>query len=81
MPLEFHHQALVHHYYPGFMPKNEIHMNTTQQQMKKQNLDSSFNDSFGQGMTYSYGQNGQHQQLLANEKLNFKILHQKVSRL
>ena len=72
---------LVHHYYPGFMPKNEIHMNTTQQQMKKQNLDSSFNDSFGQGMTYSYGQNGQHQQLLANEKLNFKILHQKVSRL
>ena len=54
-------------------------MNTTQHQMKKQNLDSSFNDSFGQGMTYTYGQDGQHAQLLANEKLNYKILHQKAS--
>ena len=39
------------------------------------------NDSFGQGMTYSYGQNGQHAELLANEKLNFKILHQKVKKV
>merc|ERR1712020_327629 len=72
---------LVHHYYPGFMPRSEIQTNTTQHQMKKQNLDSSMNDSFGQGMTYSYGQNGQHAELLANEKLNFKILHQKVQEL
>ena len=73
--------VLVHHYYPGFMPKNEIQMHTTQHQIKKQNLDSSFNDSFGQGMTYTYGQNGQHEQLLANEKQNFKILYQKVPSL
>lgn len=61
--------------------RSEIQTNTTQHQMKKQNLDSSMNDSFGQGMTYSYGQNGQHAQLLANEKLNFKILHQKVKKV
>jgi len=69
---------LVHHYYPGFLPKSEIKMQTTMHQIKKQNLDSSFNDSFGKGMTYSYGQDGTHQKFLTNEKENFKILHTKV---
>merc|ERR1712141_472231 len=61
----------------GVRNSNEYHSTPDE----KANLDSSMNDSFGQGMTYSYGQNGQHQQLLANEKLNFKILHQKVQEL
>ncbi len=46
--------------------------------MKKKNTDADFNDSFGSTMTYSYGKGGQHEQLLTNEKANFKILHTKV---
>ena len=80
---------LVHHYHPNFLPMNEIHLETTQTQQGNsngpKNLNGSFNDSFGQTMTYTYAKSsdyaGTFEKLLKNEKENFKTLHNKTKEL
>ena len=80
---------LVHHYHPNFLPIEEILFETTQTQQGNsngpKNLNDSFNDSFGQTMTYTYAKSsdyvGTFEKLLKNEKENFKILHTKTKEL
>lgn len=74
---------LLHHYLPTLLPRSEIKDATTMSQQQLQNsggLDCSLDDSFG-AMTYSYGKNPKQfeEELLQNEKKNFKIFHEKVS--
>ena len=80
---------LVHHYHSSFLPLNSIFLETTQTQQGNsngpKNLDGSFNDSFGQTMTYTYNKSsdyaGTFEKLLKNEKENFKLLHNKTKEL
>ena len=76
---------LLHHYYPSFLRREDISGNTTVAASQSgvgaqpSNLDCSLDDSFG-AMTYSYGRNSKlYEQMLNNEKKNFKIFHEKVS--
>ena len=76
---------LLHHYYPSFLRREDISGNTTVAASQSgvgaqpSNLDCSLDDSFG-AMTYSYGRNPKlYEQMLNNEKKNFKIFHEKVS--
>ena len=74
---------LLHHYYPSFLPRAEISSQTTVAQQQSStsgpsNLDCSLDDSFGTH-TYSFGQNPKlYEELLQNEKKNFKLFHDKV---
>ena len=75
---------LLHHYYPSFLRREDISGHTTVAASQSgagaqpSNLDCSLDDSFG-AMTYSYGQNPKlYEQMLSNEKKNFKIFHEKV---
>ena len=75
---------LLHHYYPSFLRREDISGNTTVAASQggagaqPSNLDCSLDDSFG-AMTYSYGRNPKlYEQMLNNEKKNFKIFHEKV---
>ena len=76
---------LLHHYYPSFLRREDISGHTTVAASQSgagaqpSNLDCSLDDSFG-AMTYSYGRNPKlYEQMLNNEKKNFKIFHEKVS--
>ena len=80
---------LVHHYHPNFLPMEEICFETTQTQQGNsngpKNMNGSFNDSFGQTMTYTYAKSsdyaGTFDKLLKNEKENFKLMHSKTKEL
>merc|ERR1711894_763486 len=80
---------LVHHYHPLFLPIDEISMETTQTPQVTanvpNNIDGSFNDSFGLTMTCSYAKSSDHagafNEKLKNEKKNFKLLHNKMKEL
>ena len=68
---------ILHHYYPSFMPREEILMKTTTAQQQT-NGDGSLDDSFGT-MTYTFGQDKKlYEELLGNEKRNFKLFYDKV---
>lgn len=77
---------MLHHYYPSFLPRDQIKMQTmmAQQQGSPRSsnspaLNCSLDDSFG-AMTYSFGRTPQfYDELLNNEKANFKLIHDKVS--
>lgn len=80
---------LIHHYHPNFLPMEEIRFETTQTQQGNsngpKNMNGSFNDSFGQTMTYTYAKSsdyaGTFDKLLKNEKENFKLMHSKTKEL
>ncbi len=73
---------LLHHYYPQFLPRSEVRESTSGSQRETQfNADASLDDSFGATMTYNLGGKQDKQrfeQLLANERHNFKVFHAKV---
>ncbi len=77
---------LLHHYYPQFLPRSEVLESTTASQRETSfNADASLDDSFGATMTYNLGGTGaedrrRFEQLLSNERHNFKVFHAKVKK-
>ncbi|TRY62673.1 hypothetical protein TCAL_08689 [Tigriopus californicus] len=79
---------MLHHYYPSFLPRDQIQMRTMMAQQQgspassnSPNLNCSLDDSFG-AMTYSFGRTPQlYDELLNNEKANFKLIHDKINEL
>lgn len=72
---------LIHHYNPSLVEREQVEWTTTVSMQQKQDLDGSLNDSFG---TFTFGKQNQfdgevYTELLAKEKRNFKLLHDKVS--
>ena len=70
--------SLLHHYYPEFLLSGLIEDRTTVSAVG-QSSTVDMDDSFG-SMTYSRGNDPKmHQELINNEKKNFKLFHEKVS--
>jgi len=69
---------LVHHYYPQFLPLEDVQSCTSVSQQGGVNVDCSPNDSFGASMTYSVNHKLEFDHLMENERKNFKLFHAKV---
>ncbi|XP_074655688.1 uncharacterized protein LOC141909201 [Tubulanus polymorphus] len=69
--------CIIHHYHPGLLPLTDIKMETTQTLSgdKHDDSDASGDDDHATGRPKIY------HELLANEKINFKLVHEKVSEL
>ncbi|XP_013394208.1 abnormal spindle-like microcephaly-associated protein homolog [Lingula anatina] len=76
---------LVHHYHPSLLPLESIKTDTTQSYQEQENENSDAEDSFHGTWSMSYsltsGRSPVYDQLLANEKENFKVLYEKVTEL
>ncbi|CAL1537151.1 unnamed protein product [Lymnaea stagnalis] len=81
--------CLIHHYHPALLPLSEIKFHTTvsfQQEAEDQcqvvtDPDSSMDWGHGGGLMANENNPEMFEELLANEKANFKTLYEKVSEL
>ncbi|KAK3591436.1 hypothetical protein CHS0354_033435 [Potamilus streckersoni] len=78
---------LVHHYHPALLPIEAIKLQTSityleeMEEKGQTNLEQSFNDSSSSGIFADVENPEVFEQLLDNEKENFKILYEKVKEL
>ncbi|KAG1659255.1 Abnormal spindle-like microcephaly-associated [Nymphon striatum] len=76
---------LIHHYHPSLIPLSKIHTETTQTKSNFNIDSSSSDDSFQENWTHTFSPTTNkasgHQQLLVNEKKNFKLAFEKLEEL
>ncbi|XP_067661837.1 abnormal spindle-like microcephaly-associated protein homolog [Haliotis asinina] len=79
--------CLLHHYHPGLLPLSKVHFQTSQsrQQDLEDKEEAACDLDLSQDWSFQYGtglDNPElYEQLLANERENFKTLYEKVSEL
>eukprot|EP00057_Strongylocentrotus_purpuratus_P032518 XP_787918.3 PREDICTED: abnormal spindle-like microcephaly-associated protein homolog isoform X1 [Strongylocentrotus purpuratus] len=79
---------LIHHYHPSLLPYERINQDTTLMQFQREEREddlnsscNSFDGTWSHTFSPSTGKETNQEKLLANERMNFKLLYEKVNEL